>query len=117
MSKKRLSPQKEADRALCPVSTASVMQMKVHEIARWMREAGVAGPLTPQNAKAWKADARAAPDWFISLLAEKASRDAEREHRERQRDIEYEHRQVILWDKVESVFSREPSTFGTPRQS
>jgi hypothetical protein len=37
----------------------------------------------------------------MPLLAEKASRDAEREYRERQRDIEYQHRQVILWDKVE----------------
>jgi hypothetical protein len=38
--KKKLSPQKKADRALCPVQTANVMQMKVQEIARWMREVG-----------------------------------------------------------------------------
>lgn len=77
------------------------MQMKVHEIARWMCEAGVTESLTPQNAKAWKADPSAAPVWFTSLLAEKAARDAEREHRERQGDIGYQHRQMILWDKVE----------------
>jgi hypothetical protein len=101
--KKKLSPQKKADRALCPVGTANVMQMKVGEIAHRMRGAGVTQPLTPQNAKEWKADPSSAPEWLPSLLAEKASRDAEREHRERQRDIEYQHRQMILWDRVEKL--------------
>ena len=73
MPKKKLSPQKKANRDLCPVQTANVMQMKVQEIARWMCEAGVTEPLTPRNAKAWKADPSAAPAWFMSLLAEKAT--------------------------------------------
>jgi hypothetical protein len=101
MTKKKLSPQKKADRALCPVQTANVMQMKAHEIARWMREVGVTEPLIPQNAKKWKTDPSAAPEWFTSLPAEKAARDAEREHRERRDDIEYQHHQMILWDKVD----------------
>lgn len=79
-----------------------------------MREAGVTEPLTPRKAKAWKAGPSAAPEWFMSLLAEKASRDAEREHRERQRDIEYEHRQMILWDKVERRLLRGTKHFRNP---
>jgi hypothetical protein len=98
--KKPLSLQKTADRALCPVPTANVMQMKVHEIARWMRGAGVTETLTPQQATAWKVDPRNAPEWFTGLLAENASCAAEREYRERQADLEYEHRMLNLTEKV-----------------
>ena len=100
MPKKSLSPRKTADGALCPVLTANVMHMKVHEIARWMRCAGVTQTLTAQKAKAWKVDPRNAPEWFTGLLAEKASRDAGREYRERQADIEHEHRMLNLTEKV-----------------
>lgn len=45
-----------------PARTVSVMQMKVAEMARWMREVGVAEPLIPQYAKKWKIDPSAAPE-------------------------------------------------------
>ncbi|MFD0578137.1 hypothetical protein [Dactylosporangium darangshiense] len=100
MPKKPLSLQKTADRALCPVPTANVMHMKVHEIARWMRGAGVTEALTPQQATAWKVDPRNAPERFTGLLAEHASCAAEREYRERQADLEDEHRMLNLTEKV-----------------
>jgi hypothetical protein len=101
MPKRELSSQKKADRALCSVSTANVMKMKIHEVAGRMRAAGVTEPLTPHNAKAWKADPSGAPDWFVALLAEQAARAAQREHGKRQASIEREHRMMILWEKVE----------------
>ncbi|MGI5239362.1 hypothetical protein [Dactylosporangium sp. CA-139066] len=63
--------------------------MKVHEIARWMRGAGVTATLAPQQATAWTVDPRNAPEW-----------QAERAYRERRADIEYEHRMLNLTEKV-----------------
>ncbi|MEV6969371.1 hypothetical protein AB0M47_30095 [Hamadaea sp. NPDC051192] len=70
--------------------------------------------LTASQARAWKVDPGTAPQWFTGLLAEKASRDAEREYRERQADIEYEHRMLILAEKVTRRLLSGARHFGNP---
>ncbi|MBV6702941.1 hypothetical protein [Kitasatospora aureofaciens] len=97
-----MTPQKKADRALCPVVTAMTVQLRVHEVARAMRAAGVTEMLQPTTAKKWKTNPADAPDWFVALLAERAARTASRIAREKQRDFEEEHRMLILSEKVEA---------------
>jgi hypothetical protein len=74
MARKKLRPQTEQDRRLCPVRVAEIMRLKVHQVARRMRAAGVTDTLTPAKAKAWRANPERAPEWLTELLAERAAR-------------------------------------------
>jgi hypothetical protein len=100
VGRKKLSPQKQADRALCPVQVACIVQMKVPEVAAAMRAAGCTEGLTPAQAAAWRRDPAAAPEWFTALLAEQAARAAQRLAREERKEFEYRHRLVLAEDKV-----------------
>lgn len=97
---KKISPQKKADRALCPVQVANIMQLKVHEVAAAMRAADVIEQLTPQHAREWMKDPAGAPQWFIGLLAESAARQAQRIAREECEELERRHTLVIAEEKV-----------------
>ncbi|MGW5669968.1 hypothetical protein [Micromonospora sp. NPDC003776] len=97
---KKVSPQKKADRALCPVQVANMMRLKVHEVAAVMRAAGVIEQLTPQHAREWMKDPVAAPRWFVGLLAESAARQAQRIAREEREELERRHKLVIVEEKV-----------------
>ncbi|WP_141715166.1 hypothetical protein [Micromonospora rhizosphaerae] len=97
---KKISPQKKADRALCPVQVANIMQLKVHEVAAAMRAADVIEQLTPQHAREWMKVPAGAPQWFIGLLAESAARQAQRIAREEREELERRHKLVIAEEKV-----------------
>lgn len=101
MPKRQLSPQKRADRVLCPVVVASGMGMKVREVAQAMRAAGVVEGLTLKQTRAWRDNPQDAPEWYTALLAERAARQAQREHRSRQEAIEHEHRMLLAAEKVQ----------------
>ena len=94
--------QRRADRALCPIRVAQSAGLKVHVVARAMRHAGVTEPLTVRQAKAWQSMREEPPEWFVALMVRKAARQATRAARTRARDLEYEHRWVILSADVEA---------------
>jgi hypothetical protein len=116
MPKKPLSPQKRADRALCPVVVASGIGMKVQEVAKAMRAAGVTESLTLKQARAWRDNPHDAPQWYTALLAERAARRAQQEHRNRQDAIEHEHRMLLAAEKVERRLLAGAKNFRDPHE-
>ncbi|WP_369243692.1 hypothetical protein [Streptomyces sp. R41] len=65
-----------------------------------MRQAGRDEPLSVAEATAWRDHPEKAPEVGIAVLATVVAAKAEREHRERQADIEYEHHMLNLTEKV-----------------
>lgn len=98
--KKRQPPQPGTDRYLCPGPVSGVLGVKRHVIAEAMRQTGRQHPLTVAEAKSWRNHPEKAPEAGIAVLAAVAAAKAEREHKERQADIEYEHRILNLTEKV-----------------
>ncbi len=100
MTRRPISEVKKADRALCPVVVANSLGMKVHVVAGAMRAAGVTETLTVRQAKAWKSMAQEPPAWMLKLLAEAAARSARNAAITQDRNIEDEHRAILLEDRV-----------------
>ncbi|MEV6699473.1 hypothetical protein AB0M68_20290 [Streptomyces sp. NPDC051453] len=101
MGKHKGTPQKRADRALCPVHVSNVLGLKVHDVAQAMRAHGVTQPLEAVQARSWRQDPGRAPDWLTALFAEKAVRGAQLQARREQSALEEEHRMLLLRDVVE----------------
>lgn len=116
MAKKKLSPQKAADRRLCPVQVAGIMQMRVNQVAAAMCAAGADQTLTPGQVRAWRQNPATAPEWFTGLLAEQAVREAERASRSEREDLERQHRLVIAEDKVTRRLLAGARNFRNPDQ-
>lgn len=91
-----------ADRALCPISVANVLSIKVHRVAEAMRRADVEEPLTIDQVRAWRSMRTEPPAWYVELAAEDAARQARREHRGEMQAREDEHEMVVLWPEVEA---------------
>jgi hypothetical protein len=100
MTRKPISPEKRADRGLCPVGVAQTLGIKVNVVANAMRAAGATEALTVKQAKAWKSLTQEPPAWMLKLLADVAARSAQRAASARSRDIEDEHRAILLADQV-----------------
>ncbi|BCY09264.1 hypothetical protein [Actinoplanes sp. L3-i22] len=100
MARKPLSPEKRADRALCPVAVAATLGLKVNLVAGAMRAAGVTTPVTVAQARAWKSLTQEPPPWMVGLMADAAARAAGRVAAAHRRDVEDEHRMVLLADQV-----------------
>jgi hypothetical protein len=66
-----------------------------------MREAGATGPLTKRQVNVWNTVQDQPPDWYVALLARKATRATRRKEREERREFERSHRMVLLADSVE----------------
>jgi hypothetical protein len=78
---------READRALVPVVVSQRLGVPVADAAHAMQAAGVTGPLTVRQAKAWMDDPGSAPEWLSGLWGERMARAAQQEyHREQQRE-------------------------------
>jgi hypothetical protein len=101
MGKRRLTAQKQADRALCPVHVSNLLGLKVRDVARAMRAHGVTQPLEPGQARRWRQDPGRAPDWLTALFAEVAVRAARMRSRRECSALEEEHRLLLLRDTVE----------------
>ncbi|MER5757386.1 hypothetical protein [Streptomyces sp. NPDC002088] len=101
MGKRRLTAQKQADRALCPVDVSNLLGLKVHDVARTMRAHGVTQPLEAAQARQWRQDPRSAPDWLAALFAETAVRAAQVQARWERSALEEEHRMLLLRNAVE----------------
>lgn len=99
--KRNRAIQRRADRALCPVSVSQILALKVHDVAEKMRSYGVSTPLTVKDAKKWKRMESTPPDWFLELQVEQAESRAHRWSQTNRRNVEREHKQLILRDKVE----------------
>lgn len=98
--RKRQPPQPGTDQFLCPVQVSGTFGVKRPVIAAAMRQAGREQPLTVAEARRWRDHPELAPDEGVTVLAAVAAALAEREHRERQAGIEYEHRTLILTERV-----------------
>ncbi|WP_329433140.1 hypothetical protein OG564_10385 [Streptomyces sp. NBC_01280] len=101
MGKRRLTAQKRADRALCPVQVAHLLGLKVHVVAEAMRAHGVTQPLQAAQARQWRKDPGSAPDWLTVLFTEAAVRAAQSQARQERGALEEEHRLLLLRDTVE----------------
>ncbi len=99
--RKNLSPEKKADRALCPVAVAGILRLKVSDVAGAMRKNGITTPLTVQEAKAWEAIQTESPHWLVSLWTEAAIRRARRAEAKRRAEIDHELHMLLLADQVE----------------
>ncbi|MGW2081568.1 hypothetical protein ACWCOW_32380 [Streptomyces sp. NPDC001939] len=97
VAKRKLTVEKQADRALCPVQVSQLLGLKVHEVARAMRAHGVTQPLQTAQARQWRQNPGSAPDWLTALLTRAAQLQARRERGA----LEDEHRQLLLRDTVE----------------
>lgn len=97
---KRSRPNR-ADRALCPPEVSNRLGIPIREVAKTMGAAGVSERLTVQQAVRWTERPDIAPDWFTELVADNAARRARREHQKQQQELERQHRDLLLRDKVE----------------
>lgn len=97
---KRRLPQPGTDRFLCPGPVSGILGAKQHVVAEAMRMAGREHPLTIAEARSWRDHPEEAPEAGVAVLAAIAAAKAERERRERQAAIEYEHRLLLLTEKV-----------------
>jgi hypothetical protein len=100
MAKRLIPASQQADRALCPRAVAQVLGLKTHAVAEGMRQAGVTGPLTLQQARSWKRQPEP-PGLLAPLFAAAAARAARRADRAKAAAIEDEHRALLLEDKVQ----------------
>jgi hypothetical protein len=98
--KRQQPPQPGTDRYLCPADVSGILGVKRHVIADALRQAGRSTPLTAGEARSWHDHPETAPEEGVAVLAAAAAHKAEREHRERQQDIEYEHRMLNLTEEV-----------------
>ncbi|WP_328768632.1 hypothetical protein [Streptomyces sp. NBC_00286] len=113
MAKRRLSAQKQADRALCPVQVSHLLGLKVHDVARAMRTHGVTQPLTAAHARQWRQEPGSAPEWLTPLFTEVAVRAAQLQVRRERGALEQEHLLLLLRDTVERrLLSGEPIPSG-----
>lgn len=83
--KRARAQRQKADRALVPVTVSQRLGLSVADVARAMRAAGVTGPLTEGQAKAWANDPETAPEWLLGLLGDRMARAAQEEYRREQR--------------------------------
>lgn len=85
--KQARAQRRKADRALVPVTVSRRLGLPVADVARAMRAAGVTGPLSEHQAKAWANDPETAPEWLLGLLSDRMARAAQQEyHREQLRE-------------------------------
>jgi hypothetical protein len=85
--KRARAQRREADRALVPAVVSQRLGVPVADAARAMRAAGVTGPVTVRQARAWTDDPGTAPEWLSGLWGERMAHAAQREyHREQQRE-------------------------------
>jgi len=75
------------DRELCPIRVANILRLRVSEVARAMRNAGVDTQLSPKKAKGWRSGAEAIPEWLSALYADRMATDARREFTRRDVDL------------------------------
>jgi hypothetical protein len=85
---------------------SQVLGLKVHDVAEKMRFYGVLTPLTVKDAKRWKRMESIPPNWILELQIEKAESNAHRWSQTNRKNIESEHKQLILRDKVEQRLLR-----------
>jgi hypothetical protein len=116
MGKRQLTKQKLADRVLCPVAVSCTLGLKVCDVADAMRRAGVTQALTAGQAKAWRTMREQPPDWLAALLADAAARQAKKAAREKERDLEHEHRMLLLGEEVERRLLAGATHFGGPAE-
>ena len=100
MARKMITPAKRADRALCPVVAANALGLKPNVVANAMRAAGVAHAVTVEQAKAWKSQTQEPPAWMLKLMADATPRSARRAAAAQSRDVEDEHRAILLEHQV-----------------
>lgn len=93
--------QGKADRALCPIPVAQTLQIQVRQVAAAMRAARVTDQVTVEQARAWKSLAEEPPAWSPALMAQSAARSARRQAHNHCRDVEDEHRMLLLAADVE----------------
>ncbi|WP_326709957.1 hypothetical protein OG758_11880 [Streptomyces sp. NBC_01474] len=101
VAKRKLTAEKQADRALCPVQVSHLLGLKVHEVARAMRAHGITQALQTAQARQWRQNPGSAPAWLTTLLTEVTVRAAQLQARRERGALEDEHRQLLLRDTVE----------------
>ena len=109
--------QGKADRALCPAAVAQILQMQVRQVAAAMRAAGVTEQVTAKQARAWRSLAQEPPGWMLPLMTQAAARSARRQARNQRRDVETEHRTLILAAEVEERLLSGRAIRGDDRES
>jgi hypothetical protein len=82
------------DRELVSPDASSSLGLRIADLARAMRTAGVSTPLTVEQAMAWKRDPDSAPDWLATLRGELLARAAVKEYQEQQEREKYELRRL-----------------------
>jgi len=116
MRDKKKVAQGKADRALCPIPVATTLQLRVHQVASAMRAAGVTEPVTIKQARAWKSLNEQPPAWMLALMSQAATRAARRQARRQRRDVEDEHRMLILTADVEERLLASRTIRGADRE-
>jgi hypothetical protein len=92
---------RRADRALCPVEVANALGLQVCKVAAAMRTEGVTERLTLEQGRAWRSMSEQPPTWILALMVTSAARAASREAEAQRRDVEDEHRMLLLAADVE----------------
>jgi len=72
------------DRGLVPAAAAQRVGIRIADLARARRAAGVHQQLAEAEATGWICDPETAPEWFTTLLGERLARAAEAEYRREQ---------------------------------
>lgn len=86
---------------LCEPGVGQVLGLKERRINRIMRNSGVTEQLALKQARKWKAHPDQAPAWFTALLTEAAVAAAQQQARDEVQELERQHREVLLTEKVE----------------
>lgn len=81
LRQKRARKEKQhRDRLLVPTEVSARLGLRVAELARAMRTAGVTTPLTPAQVASWQRDPDSVPDWLAALRGDQLARAAEKEY-------------------------------------
>ncbi len=91
---------RRSDRALCPVVVSAALGLKVAVVATAMRGAGVVEPLTVRQARAYQSMSAQPPQWLAEVMASHTVSQVAAQARSQHKDLEHEHRMVILHDQV-----------------
>jgi hypothetical protein len=114
--KQARAEQRKAERGLCPVGVAEVLEVWVQQVAAAMRAAGVMEQLTIQQARAWRSLSQEPPEWMLAPMSQAAIRAARREARTQGRAIEEEHRMLVLSEDVAKRLLAGRSVRGSDRE-
>ncbi len=91
---------RRSDRALCPVAVSAALGLRVAEVATAARRAGVVEPLTLRQVRAYRSMLAEPPQWLAEVMVSRTVSQAAAQAQREYKDLESEHRTVILHDQV-----------------